>query len=79
MNNSCTRLKEFMKIQLEIVERHLNDHKYYQQIENENEGVRDFIDKFAWLIRETHCLYHCEDRDVCQISKDLIKKYEKKD
>lgn len=74
--DNCTHLKEFMAMQLEVMKRHIDEHKWCKQIADANEGMIDFIKVYGWVLRESYCLYCCEDSDVCKIARDLEKKYE---
>lgn len=77
MSNSkyCNQLKNLLKIQTQIIEEHIDKHKWFNHIEDKNEAIVDFIDKYAWLMRQMFCEYICEKRDDC----DLLKKEAQKD
>ena len=60
-----------MKIQREIISRHIDDHKWLNGIADKNEGIADFVKKYAWVIRETFCSYMCENKDTCQLWKKV--------
>ena len=75
----CEKLKDFMKCQQEIIGRHLDEHKWLNQIEDQNKAACDFIKKYGWLMREEYCLYCCTERDNCKLEKiTLVTKKEKK-
>lgn len=68
MVNECQHLKEILDAQLDIIERHIDQHQWFQQIGDREEAIRDFIDKYGFLMREFYCSRICEDRFDCQIA-----------
>ena len=72
-----------MKAQLEVVRKHLDEHKYLRRIDNSNEALESFIKDYGWLIREMHCSKICSIRDGCEIatqmsrSGDLLRNHSK--
>lgn len=60
-----------MKTQLEVIGRHLDEHKYLRQIADKNEALDSFIRDYGWLIREMYCTKICERREGCQIAAHL--------
>ena len=68
---SCQRLSEFMKTQLEVVRKHLDEHKYLRRIEDSNEALDSFIKDYGWLMREMYCTKICSLRDGCEIASKL--------
>jgi len=70
-SSSCEHLADFMKAQLEVVGRHLDEHKYLRRIENKDEALSSFIMDYGWLIREIYCTRICDIRENCEISSKL--------
>ena len=68
MQNECSRLKEILDAQIDIIERHVDDHKWFLQIEDRNEAIRDFIEKYGFIMREFYCSRVCEERFACKIA-----------
>ena len=68
---SCKHLKAFMKAQLEVIARHLDEHKYLRNIAGREEAVESFIKDYGWLIREMYCTKICEKRDGCEIATEM--------
>lgn len=68
MQNECRHLKEILEAQIDIIERHVDDHKWFLQIEDRNEAVRDFIEKYGFIMREFYCSRICEERFICKIA-----------
>lgn len=58
-----------MKIQRDIISRHIDEHKYFKHIVDREKAVVDFIKQYAWLMRETYCLA-CPDKDTCDYDPD---------
>jgi hypothetical protein len=67
----CQKLKDFLEIERKIIIRHIDDHKWFNKIEDKNEGVADFIQKYGWIIKEMYCTYMCENKDGCALKKEL--------
>ena len=60
-----------MKAQLEVVRRHLDEHKYLRQIGDSNEALESFIKDYGWLMREMYCTRICDIRENCEIASKL--------
>ena len=69
MLNECKHLKEILDAQIDLIERHVDQHKWFHQIENKEEAVRDFIEKYGFIMREFYCSRICEDRFNCEIAR----------
>jgi hypothetical protein len=69
--SKCIHLTEFINAELEVMQKHLSDHKWFNHIEKEDEALVDFNNKFGWLMREFYCRFACSEKDNCIISKDL--------
>ncbi len=68
MINECSRIKDILDAQIDIIERHVDQHKWFQQIEDRNEAIRDFIEKYGFIMREFYCSRICEDRFDCVLA-----------
>ncbi|MFA5766365.1 MAG: hypothetical protein WC919_00390 [Candidatus Paceibacterota bacterium] len=66
-DQQCAHLAEFLKCEVDIIERHLARHKWYNKIPGEAEGIADFVKKYGWLMRELYCGYTCPDRSTCNL------------
>ena len=62
----CKHLRELADSQLAIIERHVDRHKWFRHIENREEAMLDFVEKFGWIMREFHCTQVCTDRSECE-------------
>jgi hypothetical protein len=60
-----------MRTQIDIVKKHLDEHKYLRHIENKNEALKSFINDYGWLMRELFCTKICEKRKNCEIAMEL--------
>ncbi|MBN1426276.1 hypothetical protein JXA88_17130 [Candidatus Fermentibacteria bacterium] len=61
----CKHLRELLESQREIILRHVDRHKWFRHIENREEAILDFVEKFGWIMREFHCTMICTDRSEC--------------
>ena len=68
MQNECSRLKEILDAQIDIIERHVDDHKWFLKIEDRNEAIGDFIEKYGFIMREFYCSRICEERFACKVA-----------
>lgn len=50
--NSCESDGELTKIELRIIKKHINDHKWFNKIPTYSDAISDFLDKYAWVIKE---------------------------
>ena len=73
MSERCEHLREFLDLEVDVIKRHLNDHKWFHHIIDENDGVKDFIKSYGWLIREMYCSAICEARDTCSLKETMFK------
>lgn len=71
MNNQCECLSDFMKAQMDIISKHLDEHKYLRNIGDKQEALGSFINDYGWLIRELYCTRICEHRLNCEIALQL--------
>lgn len=60
-----------MKAQLEVVKKHLDEHKYLRRIEDSNEALDSFIKDYGWLIREMYCSKICSVREDCEVASQM--------
>lgn len=65
--NKCEKLADLMKAQLEVINRHVDEHKWFQHIPDQDKGVADFIDKYGWLMREMYCNHACSLKETCSL------------
>jgi len=62
----CRHLRELLESQREIIERHIDRHKWFRHIDDREAAISDFIEKFGWIMREFHCTQVCTDRTECE-------------
>ena len=74
MGNGCEKLQDILQIQLEIIERHIDKHKWFRGIKNEDEAVLDFIGKYGFIMREFYCSRICEKRFDCEVAQEFVPK-----
>lgn len=61
----CTKLLQLIKVQKGIIERHIDEHKWFNHIQDKNKGIADFIKKYGWIMKEVYCEL-CEDNGKCE-------------
>ena len=67
----CEHLKELLDVEIAIIRKHLDNHKWCQHISDENTAVQDFVDKYGWLMREFYCNFVCQTRENCEIKPEV--------
>ena len=73
MQTECQRLSDFMKVQMDIIRKHLDEHKYLRKIEKTDDALHSFIHDYGWVIRELYCSHICSDKLECKIAIDIRK------
>lgn len=71
MTTQCVQLSLFLQVERDIIEKHIEDHKWFRQIADYNQGVADFIQNYGWLMREMYCAHICKERENCAIARQL--------
>jgi len=67
----CTHLREFLEAEMEVMQKHIQNHKWFQHIQDDNEAYQDFILRYGWLMREMYCGFACPDRDQCPLARSF--------
>jgi len=61
----CEKLREFVGVQIDVIKRHLDRHKWYRGIADSNAGLSDFVQEYGWLMRDLYCHHICEFSESC--------------
>ena len=83
--NGCQCLADFLKTESNVIQKHLEEHKWLRHLEDKNEAVSSFVADYGWLIRELYCTRICEFRATCEVAQklmaegDLLKNHIKKE
>ena len=72
MIECCDQLHVVMKVQTGIINKHIDEHKWCNHIEDRNEAIADFVGKFGWIMRETYCNTSCAHKDICMLRKQVF-------
>ena len=70
---SCKNLQQLLDAQTRIMRRHIDKHKWFRHIENKEDALFDFVQTYAWLMREIICTECCEYRKNCKMYEELSK------
>jgi hypothetical protein len=68
MFNECKHLHDILDAQKDIIERHVDQHKWFQGIENKEQAMCDFIERYGFIMREFYCSRICVDRFDCELA-----------
>lgn len=68
MTRQCTHIQEILDAQRDIIERHIDQHKWFNQIENRDQAACDFIEKYGFIMREFYCSRVCKERFDCELA-----------
>ena len=80
----CRCLSDFIRVQMDVIGKHLDEHKYLRSMTDKDAALQSFISDYGWLMRELYCTRICEKRAECetaiQLSSigDLLKDHLKK-
>jgi hypothetical protein len=69
--SSCRHLSDFMKTEMNVIQKHLDEHSYLRHIENKNDALASFINDYGWLMRELYCTKICADCRSCDVAAEL--------
>lgn len=61
---ACQKLRELLLEETEIIKRHLDEHAYFTGLDKEK-AARDFISKYAFVMREAYCDM-CSETKTCK-------------
>ncbi|MFH1481168.1 MAG: hypothetical protein ABIG67_07860 [Pseudomonadota bacterium] len=70
MAQECRHLRGILDAQIDIIERHIERHKWFQHIHSKDKAAQDFIEKYGFIMREFYCSRICEDRFDCEIAQE---------
>jgi hypothetical protein len=70
MFKQCIHLGDILNAQIEIIERHIDEHKWFQGIADKDKAISDFIQKYAFVMREFYCSQVCKDRLECELAQE---------
>lgn len=67
MHEHCTRVSDLTKAEMDVILNHIDNHKWYRMIQDDNEALKSFNDEFGPLLRDMYCRHACQDREECQL------------
>lgn len=67
--DKCKRVSQVMSVEVDLIKRHLDEYKKEHML-TEDDAIIDFVDKYAWIMREAVCAF-CTDKD-CALRKNSI-------
>lgn len=67
----CEKLKQLLDEQRKIIERHIDEHKWYHHFADRREAILNFIEMYGWLMRETFCDL-CEENQSCEVYREYL-------
>ena len=60
----CIHLKELLKEERSVIERHLEEFMANKNIGEGNKAKGEFIKEYGWIMREMYCDF-CPDKENC--------------
>lgn len=69
---SCNNCPNLMRFQTKIINRHIDEHKFFNRIDKTDDAVRDFVEKYGWLMREVFCQYICPNLEKCDVDIETL-------
>jgi len=64
--NSCPEFNELLTAELPIIKKHLERHKWFKHIPDDNLAAVDFIKRYGWIMKELYCTSGCKKKDTCE-------------
>lgn len=61
---SCHRIKELLNVEVPVIKKHLEAHKWFRHIPDESKGMIDFIEQYGWIMKDIFCSV-CPDKNTC--------------
>jgi len=68
----CTHLRELLKEERSVIERHLKEFMAHKNIEDCTQAKEGFIKEYGWIMREMYCDL-CPDKESCDTYKEAKK------
>ena len=65
MIDRCENLAKLLEEQELVIRRHIQKHKYYAHKNNMEEAIADFVNKYAFIMREVFCNSSCLKSNEC--------------
>jgi hypothetical protein len=69
--HTCPELATLLKAEVEIIKKHLDRHKWFLHITDEQLAAMDFAKKYGWIMKELYCLHACKKRSKCHHAMQL--------
>jgi hypothetical protein len=67
----CQNCKKFMLFEHALITKHIDRHKWLRGISSVDDAVCNFVESYAWVIRESFC-GSCDKRSTCDIYADKL-------
>ena len=68
----CIHVRELLDAEISVIKKHIDRHKWFRHILDDNIGMNDFIKEYGWIMREMYCCFICKDRDHCALANKII-------
>lgn len=70
-DKGCAELEKLLESERDIIEKHIDEHKWFRHIADKNEAVMDFINEYGWIMKEMYCKYVCKHKRKCEVQYKL--------
>ena len=68
----CIHVRELLDTEVAIIRKHLNRHKWFRHILDDELGMQDFIKEYGWIMKEMYCCFICKDREHCMLAEKMM-------
>lgn len=75
MTERCECVSEILRVERNVILEHIDKHKWCNKFENDEEAIADFIQRYAWLMREVYCGAMCSFREECKVCEKFKKAF----
>lgn len=67
MHNHCTRVKDLCLAEINVFNKHLSNHKWFRDIQDDTEAIQSMNEEYGVFLRDMFCRFTCPDRKDCEI------------
>ncbi len=66
----CPELRRLLEVEVAIMRKHLDRHKWFRHLADDNEASLHFVHEYGWLMKEIYCAC-CKLSETCEHAKSL--------
>lgn len=63
--SQCKHVKDINSAQIRLIRKHLEKHKWYRHLPDDDTAALSFVNEYATLMRDSYCGRECEEWKTC--------------